>query len=91
MRAVKGKWTFVAAIAALTILAMIRVASTHRVYSATVDEPIHLASGYEWFKGDFTLDPTHPPLAKVLGALPLRMQGLPYPQPTNPTRARRSS
>ncbi|HET8775253.1 MAG TPA: glycosyltransferase family 39 protein [Thermoanaerobaculia bacterium] len=75
-------WTFIAVVAALTLVAVIRVASTHRVYSATVDEPIHLASGYEWFQGDFTLDMTHPPLARVLGALPLRLQGLPDPQPT---------
>jgi 4-amino-4-deoxy-L-arabinose transferase-like glycosyltransferase len=82
MGAVRRDWTFLAVVAALTLAAVLRVASTHRVYSANVDEPIHLASGYEWFKGDFTLDPTHPPLARILGALPLRLQGLPYPQPT---------
>ena len=76
-------WKFIAVVAALTVVAVVRVASTHRVYSATVDEPIHLASGYEWFKGDLTLDMTHPPLAKVLGALPLRLEGLPDPRPTS--------
>lgn len=75
-------WRFIAAVAVLTVVAVVRVASTHRVFSATVDEPIHLASGYEWFKGEMTLDLTHPPLARVLGALPLRLQGLPYPNPT---------
>ena len=79
--AMQRDWTFIAVVAARTVVAVVRVASTHRVYSATVDEPIHLASGYEWFKGDFTLDLTHPPLARVLGALPLRLQGLPDPQP----------
>lgn len=76
-------WRFIAAVAALTIVAVVRVASTHRIFSATVDEPIHLASGYEWFKGELTTDMTHPPLARVLGALPLRLSGLPYPQPAN--------
>lgn len=76
-------WTFIAAVAVLTIIAVVRVASTHRTFSATVDEPIHLASGYEWFKGELTTDMTHPPLARVLGALPLRLEGLPYPQPSN--------
>ncbi len=75
-------WTFIAVVAALTLVAVIRVASTHRVFSATVDEPAHLASGYEWFSGKFTTDMTHPPLARVLGALPLRLQGLPDPKPT---------
>jgi len=73
-------WTFIIAIAVLTIIAVVRVASTHRVFSATVDEPAHLAAGYEWFQGKFTTDMTHPPLARVLGALPLRLQGLPYPR-----------
>ncbi|HEX6086397.1 MAG TPA: glycosyltransferase family 39 protein [Thermoanaerobaculia bacterium] len=75
-------WTFIAAVAVLTLVAVVRVGSTHRVFSATVDEPIHLASGYEWFKGELTTDMTHPPLARVLGALPLRLEGLPYPQPS---------
>jgi 4-amino-4-deoxy-L-arabinose transferase-like glycosyltransferase len=76
-------WRYAAIVAALTIVAVVRVASTHRTFSATVDEPIHLASGYEWFMGEFTTDMTHPPLARVLGALPLRLEGLPYPEPTN--------
>jgi 4-amino-4-deoxy-L-arabinose transferase-like glycosyltransferase len=69
-------------VAALTLVAVVRVASTHRVFSATVDEPAHLAAGYEWFEGKFTTDMTHPPLARVLGALPLRLEGLPFPKPT---------
>jgi 4-amino-4-deoxy-L-arabinose transferase-like glycosyltransferase len=75
-------WTFIAAVTALTIVAIVRVGATHRVFSATVDEPIHIASGYEWFKGELTTDMTHPPLSRVLAAVPLRMQGLPDPQPT---------
>jgi 4-amino-4-deoxy-L-arabinose transferase-like glycosyltransferase len=69
----------VLAIATLTLLAVIRVASTHRVFSATVDEPAHLAAGYEWFDGTYRIDPTHPPLARILFALPLRGQ----PEPTS--------
>jgi len=68
-------------IAALTLIAVIRVASTHRVFSATLDEPIHLAAGYEWFDGTYRIDPTHPPLARILFALPLR--GLTPPTGTN--------
>jgi hypothetical protein len=68
---------YLAAVAALIAIAVIRVAATHRVFSATADEPIHLASGYEWFHGVYTLDPTHPPLARIFFALPLR--GLPAP------------
>ena len=40
--------------------------------SATADEPVHLAAGYSyWQTRDFRLNPEHPPLAKLLAALPL--------------------
>ncbi|HJQ37640.1 MAG TPA: glycosyltransferase family 39 protein [Thermoanaerobaculia bacterium] len=73
--------TYLIAVAALIAIAVIRVAATHRVFSATADEPIHLAAGYEWFHGVYTLDPTHPPLARILFALPMR--NLPAPEQKN--------
>src|SRR5437588_2417074 len=40
--------------------------------SATTDEPVHLTAGYSyWQTRDFRLNPEHPPLAKLLAALPL--------------------
>src|SRR5437016_3650159 len=40
--------------------------------SATSDEPLHLAAGYSYWKmRDFRMNPEHPPLAKLLAALPL--------------------
>ncbi len=40
--------------------------------SQTTDEGIHLYSGVTYItKGDFRLDPEHPPLLKEIGALPL--------------------
>ena len=40
--------------------------------SPTWDEPIELAAGYSYLKtGDFRLNPEHPPLAKMIQALPL--------------------
>ena len=48
-----------------------RVALTYRVFSETIDEPVHVAAGYEWLKaGTYTFDRQHPPLARVLFALP---------------------
>lgn len=73
------KRAYAAAIALLTVIAVVRVASTHRVFSATLDEPIHLASGFEWWGGEYTIDITHPPLSRILCALPLRLAG--YPEP----------
>ena len=40
--------------------------------SATTDEPVHLAAGYSyWQTRDFRINPEHPPLAKLVAALPL--------------------
>jgi hypothetical protein len=75
---------YIAAIALVTIIAVVRVASTHRKLNATVDEPVHLAAGWMWLSGSYT-DLGHPPLARVLSALPLRMAGLPDPPVTDDT------
>ena len=64
-------WKLIAAVAALTIVAVVRVASTHRVFSATIDEPVHLAGGYQWLTERYTIDLHHPPLARIFAALPL--------------------
>jgi hypothetical protein len=68
---------FIAAVAVLTLIACVRVASTHRVFSQTLDEPAHLAAGFQWFDGEYTIDTSHPPLARILGALPLRFGDFP--------------
>src|SRR5258706_14113083 len=40
--------------------------------SVTFDEPVYLASGWSYLaKGDFRMNPTHPPLSKLVAALPL--------------------
>jgi 4-amino-4-deoxy-L-arabinose transferase-like glycosyltransferase len=77
---VRRDWRYVAAIAALTIVAVVRVAATHRVFSEVLDEPAHLSSGFEWLHGRYVIDPSHPPLARILGALPLWISGYPLPK-----------
>ena len=43
-----------------------------RLLSATTDETAHLPSGYSYLEtGDLRLNPQHPPLIKLLAALPL--------------------
>ena len=69
--------TYVLALAVLALIAVVRVASANRAFSATTDEPAHLADGYHWFDGISPFDPSHPPLARVLCALPLRLAGVP--------------
>ncbi|HYK01254.1 MAG TPA: hypothetical protein VE974_05825 [Thermoanaerobaculia bacterium] len=80
MRRVGRDWRYAAALVALTIVAVVRVASTHRVFSEVLDEPAHVAAGFEWLSGSYTIDASHPPLARILGALPLWLADYPLPQ-----------
>ena len=70
---------FLAAVAAIALIAAIRVASTHRTFSAVIDEPAHIAAGFEWLSGSYRLDAEHPPLARILAAIPFRIMGAPDP------------
>ncbi len=68
-----GRWPpyLLAAVAALAVAAALagRGAVTD---SVTVDEPSHLIAGYAALRtGDFRLSPDHPPLGRLLLALPL--------------------
>ncbi|MFL6245733.1 MAG: ArnT family glycosyltransferase [Thermoanaerobaculia bacterium] len=71
---------FLIAIVLLILIAAVRVAATHHVFSTIIDEPAHLAGGMEWLAGKYRIDPSHPPLARVLGALPLWLRGDPMPE-----------
>ncbi len=54
----------------LVLLATIRIAATYTVFNHTFDEPAHISCGMEWLdKGTYTLEPQHPPLARVAVAL----------------------
>ena len=58
--------TELALLAAVVVLTLVRVAATHHVFSAVVDEPVHIAAGYHWIvKHSNAFDPVHPPLARV--------------------------
>lgn len=54
----------------LIIMSFLLIKNAHDD-SATTDEPIHILTGYEYWKGVFTVNPEHPPLGKQLAAIPL--------------------
>jgi hypothetical protein len=57
-------------LALLISIASLRIVSTYLVFSSTVDEPAHIACGLEWLdRHAWTIEPLHPPLARVLAAL----------------------
>ncbi len=65
------------AVVLLTALALVRIVSTYRVFNQIMDEPFHLGCGMEWLqKGTYTLEPLHPPLARVAVALLPYLSGL---------------
>src|SRR5438045_3430555 len=66
----------VGAYALLIVLTMLRIGSTWRVFSQTTDEPVHFLAGYQWIaERQYSILPDHPPLARVLAALPLWLAG----------------
>jgi hypothetical protein len=66
--------------ALILVAALVRVAVTFKVFSATTDEPAHIASGLDWLRGlPYIGDPTHPPLARAVLALPAYLSGIPTP------------
>jgi 4-amino-4-deoxy-L-arabinose transferase-like glycosyltransferase len=55
----------------LAVLATVQIASI-RLESETLDESYHMAAGYSYLlTGDYQLSPEHPPLGRILCALPL--------------------
>jgi hypothetical protein len=59
----------------LALFAANAIASSAQ-HSGTFDETIHLPAGYTYLRtNDYRLSPSHPPLAKMLAALPLLCMG----------------
>jgi hypothetical protein len=57
-------------LALLVLLAIGTVASTHRTFSPTWDEPAHIVTGLELLQhGRYELEPLHPPLARLAAAI----------------------
>ncbi len=71
-----------AAVALLLVVFGLEVFLSVRTESQTFDEPAHLYAGYSyWLHGDFGINPEHPPLVKLVAALPLLISRPAYPQP----------
>ena len=72
---------FTAAAAFLSLIAVCRICMSYRDRAQGFDEPCHISSALEFLdKGTYTLDPVHPPLARIAIGLPLYLAGERYPQ-----------
>src|SRR5713226_3456357 len=65
-----------AAYALLIAITAVRIGSTWRVFSQTIDEPVSLLAGYLWLSGKPSINPEHPPLPRILEAFPLWRAGV---------------
>jgi hypothetical protein len=72
----QGRWSNLLAGLLLVLMAVL-AGSAARRESVTVDEVSHIGAGVSYLqKLDLRLNPEHPPLAKVLAALPLVLRGV---------------
>lgn len=58
------------AITIVTLIAVARIAATHAIFAPTYDEPAHVAAGHQYVdEHRYTIDKSHPPLARLVFAL----------------------
>ncbi len=61
----------------IVIVGLLRISSTYSIFWQTWDEPAHIAAGMEWLdRKHYTYEPLHPPLARVMDALGLYLDGI---------------
>jgi hypothetical protein len=66
----------------IVVLTLARVATTHRVFAQTIDEGAHLLAGYDALtKRELSTDRMHPPLPRMLFALPFMNEPEPRSEP----------
>ncbi len=75
------RWTKTA-VAVLLFIFVCELMLSIRRQTQTFDESAHLYAGYcYWKRGDFGVNPEHPPFVKLVAALPLLPLGLPVQPP----------
>lgn len=63
----------------MVAVALVAIVHTWTLFPQTVDEPAHIAAGVEWLDtGRYTLDPQHPPLARILIGIGPMLRGAAY-------------
>lgn len=75
------RW-FVPVVILLFVIFALEMFLSARLESQTFDEPAHLYAGYSyWLHRDYGINPEHPPLVKLVAALPLLVERPPCPPP----------
>jgi len=74
------KLRYLAAVIALMLVFAIELVVQARRQSSSFDEGMHTFAGYSYLtRGDFGMNPEHPPLVKMIAALPLLGWQVQYP------------
>jgi Dolichyl-phosphate-mannose-protein mannosyltransferase len=74
------KLRYLSAVIALMIVLAIELVVPARRQSSSFDEGAHTFAGYSYLtRGDFGMNPEHPPLVKMIAALPLLRWQVEYP------------
>lgn len=67
-----AKYLLIAGAGLILLVQLVSQLALARLDSQTTDEGVHISAGYTYLtKGDFRFNPEHPPLVKLLAALPL--------------------
>ena len=75
----RSRWSELV-VALLALVAIVRTVQTYAITAQGFDEPCHIAAALEWLdRHTYTLDPVHPPLARLAIGLPLRVAGERFP------------
>ena len=68
----KGRYGVAVAVVVLLLTMVVEVGLSTRQQSPSWDEGDHIYAGYmNWMRGEYTLNPEHPPLVKLVATLPL--------------------
>jgi hypothetical protein len=64
----------------LIVISVVRIVLTYSSTAQAVGEPCHVSAAIEFLdKNTYTLDPMHPPVARIAIGLPLYLAGVSYP------------
>ena len=73
------RWSALA-VALLAVVAILRTVASYSTTAQGFDEPCHIAAAMEWLDNrTYSLDPVHPPLARLAIGLPLVAAGEKFP------------
>ncbi len=71
-KSIFSRYAVPAGVVALLLVLLLEAALSIRGETQTWDEAAHIVSGYMyWTRGDFGMNPEHPPLVKLLATVPL--------------------